>query len=133
MRRIFDHVDLRVHRMEEARPFYCALLPLLGFTVRVEIEGWLQFEAAGDGATEFFGLTEDRGHRPNRTRIAFWAESKERVDQIGAELKDIGALNLEGPEFIDPSYYAVYFDDPSGNALEVVYRSSSFTDRRYIQ
>lgn len=131
MGRIFDHVDLRVHRMEDAGPFYCALLPLLGFAVRVKIEGWLQFEAAGTGATEFFGLTEDRGHRPNRTRIAFWADSKERVDEIGAELKRLGALNMEGPEFIDPSYYAVYFDDPSGNALEVVYRSSSFKDRGY--
>jgi catechol 2,3-dioxygenase-like lactoylglutathione lyase family enzyme len=129
MGRIFDHIDLRVHRMDECGPFYRALLPLLGFTVRVEIEGWLQFEAPGSGATEFFGVIEDRGHRPNRSRIAFWAGSKERVDEIGAELKGIGALNIEGPEFIDPSYYAVYFDDPSGNALEVVYRSASFKER----
>lgn len=129
MKRIFDHVDLRVRRMEECAPFYRALLPMLGFSVKVEIEGWLQFEAPGRSATEFFGVTEDRGHRPNRTRIAFWAESTARVNQIAAELSRIGALNIEGPEFIDPSYYAVYFDDPSGNALEVVHRSASFTAR----
>lgn len=129
MRRIFDHIDLRVNRMDTCAPFYRALLPLLGFTVRVEIEGWLQFEAAGSGATEFFGVIEDRDHRPNRSRVAFWAESTMRVDEITQELKRIGALNLDGPEFVDPSYYAVYFDDPSGNALEVLYRAASFKER----
>jgi catechol 2,3-dioxygenase-like lactoylglutathione lyase family enzyme len=131
MGRIFDHIDLRVRRMDECAPFYCALLPLLGFTVRLQIEGWLQFEAPGPGATEFFGVIEDRDHRPNRSRIAFWAESKSRVDEIGAELKRIGAQNIEGPESIDPSYYAVYFDDPSGNALEVVYRAANFKQRGF--
>lgn len=129
MSRIFDHIDLRVRRMDESGPFYRALLPLLGFSVRVEIEGWLQFEASGLGPTEFFGLTEDIGHTPNRNRIAFWSETKERVDRIGRELHRIGALNIEGPEFIDPNYYAVYFDDPSGNALEVVHRTMSFKEQ----
>lgn len=131
MGRIFDHIDLRVRRMDECAPFYRTLLPLLGFTIRVEIDGWLQFEAPGSGATEFFGVIEDPGHRPNRSRIAFWAESKGRVDEIGAELNALGAVNIEGPEFIDPSYYAVYFDDPSGNALEVVYRAASFKERGF--
>lgn len=129
MGRIFDHIDLRVRRMDDSAPFYRALLPLLGFSVRVEIEGWLQFEAPGPGPTEFFGITEDSEHRPNRNRIAFWAETKTRVDQIGRELHRIGALNIEGPEFIDPNYYAVYFDDPSGNALEVVHRTMSFKEQ----
>lgn len=128
--RILDHVDLRVHRMDECGPFYRALLPMLGLTERVEIGGWLQFEAAGDGATEFFGITEDRGHKPNRSRIAFWAESKTRVEALAGKLKRIGALNVEGPEFIDTGYYAVYFDDPSGNALEICYRSKKFNESR---
>jgi catechol-2,3-dioxygenase len=126
MGRKFDHIDLRVHRMDECAPFYRSLLPLLGFTERVEIEGWLQFEAAGDGVTEFFGVTEDRGHRPNRSRIAFWAESVERVNALATTLGGIGAMNVEGPEYVDGSYYAVYFDDPSGNALEICYRSKKF-------
>jgi len=55
MRRRYDHIDLRVRSLAEARPFYEALLPALGFTRDVGIEGWLQFEAAGaDSATEFF-------------------------------------------------------------------------------
>jgi len=47
MRRCFDHVDLRVRSLAEARPFYEALLPALGFTRKVTIEGWLQYEADG--------------------------------------------------------------------------------------
>ena len=55
MRRRYDHIDLRVHSLAEARPFYQAILPALGFTRNVGVEGWLQFEAIGtDGATEFF-------------------------------------------------------------------------------
>ncbi len=49
MRRCFDHVDIRVRNLAEARPFYEVLLPVLGFTRDVKIEGWLQYEAAGTG------------------------------------------------------------------------------------
>jgi hypothetical protein len=58
MRRRYDHIDLRVRNLTEARPFYETPLLALGFTRDVRIEQWLQFEAAGvDGATEFFGVT----------------------------------------------------------------------------
>jgi catechol 2,3-dioxygenase-like lactoylglutathione lyase family enzyme len=126
MPRILDHVDLRVRDMARAAPFYRRLLPLLGFTVRVDIPDWLQFEAPGREASEFFGVTEDPAHVPNRTRIAFWASSKERVDDFAHQLGDFGAMNVEGPGLEGPVHYAVFFDDPSGNALEICYRSQSF-------
>ena len=110
--RIFDHIDLRVRSLNEAAPFYCAFLPLLGFTQRVEIEGWLQFERAGDEAAEFFGVTEDPAHVANSSRIAFWAESTQCVDQISSRLATMGARNIEGPDFEAEYYYAVYFEDP---------------------
>jgi catechol 2,3-dioxygenase-like lactoylglutathione lyase family enzyme len=130
MPRIFDHVDLRVRSLAESGGFYRALLPLLGFTERVDIENWLQFEAQGSDATEFFGVTEDPAHRPNRSRIAFWADSRERVDALTAELARIGAKHIEGPGFESASYYAVYFDDPSDNPLEICHRTSPFSDQK---
>ena len=126
MSRILDHIDLRVRDLEQAAPFYRKLLPLLGFTVRVEIPGWLQFEAGGRAASEFLGVTEDRNHVANRTRIAFWAGSKQRVDELASALRDLGAMEIEGPGLEGPIHYAVFFKDPSGNALEICYRPQSF-------
>jgi catechol 2,3-dioxygenase-like lactoylglutathione lyase family enzyme len=128
MPRIFDHVDLRVRSLAEAGEFYRAFLPLLGFTVRIDIEGWLQFEAPGGGVTEFFGVTEDTTHRPNRSRIAFWADSRERVDALAVEIARIGAKHIEGPGFESESYYTVYFDDPSDNPLEICHRTAPFIE-----
>ena len=126
MSRIFDHVDLRVRDLGRAAPFYRQFLPLLGFTVRLDIPSWLQFEAPGREATEFFGVTEDPNHVANRTRIAFWATSNERVDELARAIRELGALNIEGPGFEGPVHYAVFFDDPSGNALEICFRPQSF-------
>lgn len=126
MARIFDHVDLRVKDMARAAPFYRRLLPLLGFSVRVDIPDWLQFEAPGREATEFFGLTGDPSHVPNRTRIAFWASSRQRVDEFARLVGEFGAVNVEGPSLEGPVHYAVFFEDPSGNALEICHRSQSF-------
>jgi len=126
MPRIFDHVDLRVKSLREVDAFYKAFLPLLGFTTRVEIEGWLQFEAGGGEVTEFFGITEDPAHVPNRSRIAFWADRPERVDFFAQELRRLGAQKMEGPGFEAEFYYALYFEDPSGNPLEICHRTSRF-------
>jgi len=125
MRRCFDHVDLRVRSLAEARPFYEVLLPALGFTRDVKIEGWLQYEAAGtDGATEFVGITESPQHVANECRIAFWADSMREVDRLAAIAVKAGARNVEGPAYEDEDalYYAVFFEDPSGNRLEICYR-----------
>jgi len=126
MSRIFDHVDLRVHDLQVSGPFYLRFLPLLGFTVRAAIEGWIQFEAPGPAAAEFFGVTEDKDHRPNRSRIAFWADSPLRVDELAQSVRRFGARNIEGPGYESPGYYAVYFDDPSGNPLEICHRDQRF-------
>ena len=123
MRRRYDHIDLRVHSLAEARPFYETLLPALGFTRRAEIEGWLQFEAVDPGgAAEFFGITEAAMHQANACRIAFWAESTTEVDQLAEIVRRAGAPRIEGPGYDEgPGYYAL-FEDPSGNRLEICHR-----------
>jgi hypothetical protein len=83
MRRYLDHVDIRVRSLAEARPFYEKLLPALGFTHEVMIEGWLQYEAEGtDAAPEFVGVTESPRHVANECRIAFRADSIHEVDRL---------------------------------------------------
>lgn len=125
MRRRFDHVDLRVRSVAEARPFYAMLLPALGFTCDVKIEGWLQYEVAGtNGATEFVGVTESPQHVANECRIAFWADSIREVERLTVIAVQAAARNVEGPAYEDAHYYAVFFEDPSGNRLEICYRES---------
>jgi catechol 2,3-dioxygenase-like lactoylglutathione lyase family enzyme len=127
--RLFDHIDLRVKDMERAKKFYVPLLNALGFTVDQSSKTWVSYEAPGaEGKpTEFFGFTHDPNHKPNDTRIAFWADSREEVDRIAEIARAAGAQNIEGPEPYTPNtpnYYAVFFDDPEGNKLEVCYRTA---------
>lgn len=131
MSRRYDHIDLRVRSLPEARPFYEALLPSLGFTRDVMIEGWLQFESAdAGGVTVFFGVTESPQHVANECRIVFWADSISEVDKLAEIAARAGARNIEGPAYETPQpgetvYYAVFFEDPCGNRFEVCYRTKN--------
>jgi catechol 2,3-dioxygenase-like lactoylglutathione lyase family enzyme len=123
MPRLFDHIDLRVADLAQVTDFYRKLLPALGFKKDDTMPGWLQYYAEGDGPTEFFGITESRAHVANENRIAFWASSAAEVNDIAQLLREIGARNIEGPDYDEsPTYYAVFFEDPAGNRLEVCYR-----------
>lgn len=121
--RRFDHVDLRVRSLAEARPFYEVLFPALGFTRDASIPGWFTYEATGDGATEFFGITESPTHVANECRVAFWVESPREVDRLAEVVRQAGGRNIEGPGYDEgPGYYAVFFEDPCGNRLEICHR-----------
>ena len=124
--RYFDHIDLRVKDFARATEFYRKLLPPLGFTCDRSDQEWATFySVGGHQPSAFFGFTADPQHQPNGNRIAFWADSRTEVDRIAALVRDIGARNLEGPELVreySPGYYAVFFEDPDGNKLEVCCR-----------
>ena len=128
--RHFDHVDLRVSSLAEARRFYEAILPALGFELEVEVDGWLQYEARGaEGVAEFFGVIEQVDHQANSCRIAFWADSPAEVDRLSSVLAEAGARHIDGPAYEDANYYAVFFDDPSGNHFEICHRTDLRADR----
>lgn len=121
MPRLYDHIDLRVPDLHAADSFYRALLPALGFTREVDVEGWLQFES--EDGSQFFGITESPSHRANENRVAFRASSQSEVDRLGAIVRNAGALNIEGPMDYEENYYAVFFEDACGNRFEVCHRS----------
>jgi catechol 2,3-dioxygenase-like lactoylglutathione lyase family enzyme len=126
--RCFDHIDLRVKDMGVARKFYGKFLPELGFVHESPGDDFHTFYAAGgDRPLEFFAFDEDKNHRPNGTRIAFWADTREEVDRIAKLVRDAGGKNLEGPEVCEgysPGYYAFFFEDPDGNKLEICCREN---------
>ena len=112
--------------MEVGKKFYRSFLPHLGFVHESAGEDFHSFYAAGgDRPSEFFGLTENTTHRPNDTRIAFWADTRQEVDRIAKLVRDAGGQVLEGPEVCEdysPGYYAFFFEDPDGNKLEICCR-----------
>jgi catechol 2,3-dioxygenase-like lactoylglutathione lyase family enzyme len=125
--RIFDHIDLRVGDMAAAEKFYGELLPALGFSVKSGDNECRTYQCPGDEPEAFFCFTAVREHRPNENRIAFWAESRAEVDRLAEVVRRAGGQNLEGPELCrdySPGYYAVFFEDPSGNKLEICCRES---------
>jgi len=122
---ILSHVDVRVRDRAKATEFYDALLNVLGAT-RDDGNTFTTWQIPPSDArddweaTEWFGITEDPAMTPGGTRIAFDAPSRGTVDAIATYLPAIGAHNIETTDGeYGPKYYAVFFDDPDGNKLEV--------------
>jgi catechol 2,3-dioxygenase-like lactoylglutathione lyase family enzyme len=121
----FGHIDLRVPSLDQALPFYEALLPALGFSERFDGPEWRVFAAPDPlPAGAYFGIVESAGHVPNENRIAFWASDAAEVDRIAAIVESAGGQEVSGPKPMPygPDYYAVYFADPCGNRFEVYHR-----------
>jgi len=120
----FGHIDLRVRDIEAVYSFYARLLPELGFRNEWRGDGAFSFQAEGKlPKLSWFGVIEDRDHAPNATRLAFAVESREEVDRLAEVVRLAGAINYEEPEDMPYTriYYATYFEDPSGNRLEIYY------------
>ena len=113
------HIDLRVRDLAEAQAFYERLLPALGFTERYHGDEWKVWAAKEPALpwTPYFGITESAGHVANESRIAFAAGSRDDVERAAAI---VGVTPKEMP--YGPGYYAIFFEDPSGNRLEVYHR-----------
>lgn len=123
----FGHIDLRVRSVKDVHPFYSAILPALGFRHEWREEG--EFEAFSfqtDGElprASWFGVIQDPDHIPNSTRYAFAVASRGEVDRLAEIVRSAGGRSIEGPEDMPYTrvYYALYFEDPSGNRLEIYY------------
>jgi predicted lactoylglutathione lyase len=124
---LFDHVDLRVRSLDDARPLYDALLPAMGYSRIVQdAELICYYHAHNDRANAFFGVELNPDHQPNATRIALRASSPAEVDRLAEIARVSGAGAFEPPAIMTeytPFYYAAFFEDATGNKLEICYRS----------
>ena len=121
MKSALSHVDVRVSDRARAIAFYDAIFEPLGFE-RSQSEAWTTYELRDETSqtATWFGFTLDPNVVPSSTRVALAAESCEVVDRATTAAMEAGARNIEGPDYTyGPDYYAVFFEDPDGNKLEV--------------
>jgi hypothetical protein len=122
---LYDHLDVRVRRIETARGFYDPLCRALGLPEIAESEQSIVYSAP-DLSEPFLAIDSDPDFVANRTRMAFRAASRQEVDRISAVAAGAGALEFEAPHECTeytPDYYASFFSDPDGNRYEVCFRS----------
>jgi len=139
-----SHIDISAGYAEKSIPFYHALLTGLGYT-RVQIDhpgfgGPIPERACWSlkyGNGERFDIEARPAHDKNRDRkynryepgphhLAFHADSLAVVDRIHLKCSKLARkcwtrlMTILGRRAI-PGYYAVFFADPDGVKLEVVY------------
>lgn len=125
---LLDHIDLRVRDLRASRPLYDALLTAMGFQPQDD-DGCVGYHVPDtvddDG---FIWLEQDPSHAANGTRVAFRANSRAEVDRWAEIAEAAGARAFEPPhrclEYSD-DYYASFFEDASGNKLEICCRRSA--------
>ena len=140
-----SHIDISVGYPDKAIPFYNTLLLGLGyermttnhpgFTGANPERAWWSVNYPGGGR---FGIELRPANRAKRDRrydryqpgphhLAFHAASNAMVDAVYREMMHIGADVLDAPmDYSEQAgysegYYAVFFADPDGVKLEVVY------------
>jgi len=123
---VFDHIDLRVADVTAVRPFYDTFLKAFGFRGQRQANGdVVYYRIAEKRVQEAIAVIESPGHVPNEVRLAFHADNPEDVDRIAGLARGAGACDFAAPQWcpeIADQYYAAFFEDPSGNRLEVVCR-----------
>lgn len=125
-----NHLVLTVNDLTASRVFYERLLPALGYRIGSEDPDNVGFIGA-DRLSIFLAQAPDarRGETFDRYRVglhhlAFNAPDRAFVDEIFGKLVAWGATILDAPaEYpqYEPGYYAVFFLDPDGIKLEVVF------------
>jgi glyoxylase I family protein len=129
-----SHVDLTVTDLKSSVDFYDRVLGRLGYRRLDEVGAGVPCWGISDASGGFFTIalkparpesrtTRHDRYAPGLHHLAFHADSREDVDRFHGFLLEIGATVLDPPaEYAyTPGYYAVFFADPDGIKLEVVF------------
>jgi catechol 2,3-dioxygenase-like lactoylglutathione lyase family enzyme len=123
------HVDLAVRDLDVSVPYYDLVLTHLGYRRTDQYAGdapcWVHSSRIAFG----IALHPARSSAPHDRyaaglhHLAFHAASREEVDAMCAFLRRNDVQIRDEPAEYDytPGYYAVFFADPDGMKLEVVY------------
>lgn len=129
-RGFINHLDLTVSDVAVSSAFYDKVLGRLGYRRSGEYEGevpcWVLSQA---GFTISLGLHRAKVRSAHNRysvglhHLAFHAASRAEVDGFHDFLRGEGIAVLDPPAEYDytPGYYALFFADPDGIKLELVY------------
>lgn len=125
---MFSHVTLGTNDWQRARPFWIAVMEVLGHPLMFEREGGMAFGLPA-GPKTFVGPPFDGFEaRPgNGVHVAYLVEDRATVDAFHAAAIANGGSD-EGPPGLrphyHPNYYGAYVRDPDGNKLQAVCHSA---------
>lgn len=132
-----DHIQITVKDFAKAEEFYDKLMPFLGFDLAKKGKG--RVEANDFDVIEYFhdniiiGINSPREKFKNDEvhrrkpgslhHLAFRAENEEQIDKFYEQIK--GFANIVDPPKFYPQhgkhYYALFFKDPDGIKLEIMF------------
>lgn len=122
------HVELNVSDLARARQFWEWLLTNLGYEKYQEWEGGFSYRLASTylvfvQTSDAFKVPPYHRRRTGLNHLAFYARSRQHVDDLAAELGRRRGLVLyddRHPYAGGPEHYAVFFEDPDRIKVEVV-------------
>ena len=116
------HIDIHVHSTEATRRLLAAFMPLVGYEVRSDDDTFVSYWKDRRRPAIGFITDDTRDGASGMMRLAFSVGSNAEVDAVGTAIRDAGAREIDGPAFYpeyEADYYAVFFEDASGNKFEV--------------
>jgi len=124
---LLDHVSITVRDLERVKPFYLAVMSVLGAGVASERPvaiGFGQRNRPDDNRHSYLSVFESPAASPDpRRHWCFRASSSGQVDDFfDAGLAAGGSSNGEpGIRDYHSGYYAAFLVDPEGNRIEAVF------------
>lgn len=126
---MFSHITLGTNDWVKARPFWIAVMEVLGHPVLFEHDGGMAFGEA-TGPKTFIGPTFDGApaRAGNGVHIAYLVNTRATVDAFHAAALAHGGSDEGKPGLrphYHPNYYGAYVRDPDGNKLQAVCHSGA--------
>ncbi len=114
------HVDVHVSNLPATRRLFDAVAPAIGYEIRSADDDFVSYWR---GRRPSIGFIADGLAGSAAMQLAFAVSTADAVDAAADAARRNGARNIDGPaihpEYGD-DYYAVFFEDASGNKFEVL-------------
>ncbi|MBS0475315.1 MAG: VOC family protein [Proteobacteria bacterium] len=125
---MFSHVTLGTNDLARARPFWLAVMDVLGHQLLIDTEGFIAFGEA-TGPKTFIGSPFDgaAARSGNGVHVAYVVPTRAQVDAFHAVALAHGGSDEGAPgprPHYHPNYYGAYVRDPDGNKLQAVCHSA---------